>query len=121
MSIVNDDRDLETLCVDIRTGDLSDKDLHQIADALPAELLAETFLRRFTQIFPRGRAELRSQKLAVIARLMLAWEKHPGERLGQFIVNAHRSFSSRRAMNKMLFYIEDDSLLHAFESYTPGE
>jgi hypothetical protein len=54
-----------------------------------------------------GRACSSSEKRALLEKLLSAWEQHPHERLGQFILNALHYDKGAGP----LYYIEDDMLL----------
>jgi hypothetical protein len=58
-----------------------------------------------------GRAYTPEQKRAMMERLLSAWERYPYLRLGQFLANV--------ADNHDLFYVEDEDLTAACETWHP--
>jgi hypothetical protein len=58
------------------------------------------------------RAITSEQKEEIMRRILLAWKKHPAQRLGQLLWNANTQ------MNRAdLFYVEDYDLMHACEEF----
>lgn len=61
---------------------------------------------------PNTRAITTEQKEEVMRRLLLAWKKHPKQRLGQLLWNAN---STTNQVD--LFYVEDYELIQACEEF----
>lgn len=115
MSIVNTERDLESLLVDIRTRDLRDADLSQIADALPTKLLVEALRDKLappadTEPIFAYRDHGHEEKLALLLQILRAWDRMPEQRLGQLISNAFGTKTD-------LFYVTNRSLVAQIEDF----
>jgi len=61
---------------------------------------------------PNTRAITPEQKDEVMRRLLLAWKKHPAQRLGQLLWNANSQTNQAD-----LFYVEDYELVRATEEF----
>lgn len=59
-----------------------------------------------------GRALTPEQKRAIIERVLVAWEAHPQQRLGQLIVN---TLGRNPAHHESLFFVEDEALAELLE------
>lgn len=84
MTLINNDRDMKKLLDDLRVGEFSATDLHDIALALPVNVLAAAlYARSGVETFTRASDDI--QKADVIARLLHAWCLNPDLRLGQLV------------------------------------
>lgn len=61
-----------------------------------------------------ARAITADQKRAIVEQLLAAWEKRPGLRLGQLLMNAASGVAP-------VYYIEDDALAEAVEAFAKGD
>lgn len=71
-----------------------------------------------------GRAENRTDRMAVLNSILAAWERQPEQRLGQLIYNAMSCGRIRGAnvgdaeLGYALFYVEDKELAEVAERFT---
>lgn len=110
MSLINNDRDMESFLCDLRCpGEFSAKDLSNIALALPVSVLAAALYAH------SGREKkTNEQKADIIARLLHCWCLEPEQRLGQLIINSV-------GVKKDLFFVEDDCLARLAEAFAQGD
>lgn len=86
MTLINNERDMKKLLDDLRVGEFSAIDLHDIALALPVNVLAAAlYAHSGRETFVR--AKTHEQKADVIARLLHAWLLNPDWRFGQLVGN----------------------------------
>lgn len=131
MSVINSERDLESLCVDLST-EFNDEDLRRITDALPTSVLLDAFIRRCQPDAPAvfrvygsiSKDELlwRSAKLGWLVRIFLSWIKMPEQRLGQLIANSVGN-TADSLTGPVLFHQSNEGLASRVEDfvarYTP--
>lgn len=113
MSLINNDRDMQNFLCDLRSpGEFSQKDLGEIALALPISHLAAA-LYAHSGREPFTRADTHDKKADLVARLLHAWCLSPDLRFGQLVGN----LSCNQAFGKYSgpddcdpFFIEDGVL-----------
>ncbi len=120
MSVINTERDLEDLLIDMR-GELSRVDLEKIAEALPTAVLIEAAVRRAQ---PGSNYKITTEtalsdgvKFGILVRVYLAWIKVPAQRLGQLAANGLLVATNVAANYHGLFYVKDELLVDLIERF----
>lgn len=110
MSLINNDRDMQSFLCDLRSpGEFTAKDLADIALVLPVHVLAAAlYAHSGRETFVRAKTP--EQKADVIARLLHAWCLNPELRLGQLVSNLSSNIANGGTRCFDPYYIEDSVL-----------